>query len=131
EPEARLESIFETTDPAVLPLATMALEQQGIEYAVRGAGSLDALRLPPDGLDLAKSDATHAIVVRQENAGRAPRLLADPARRQDRGRGPDRPVRRGTGRERRRVADVGGRSAHGPIARRADPGAGTIPRRRA
>jgi processive 1,2-diacylglycerol beta-glucosyltransferase len=77
EPEATLESVFETTDPSVLPLATMALEQQGIEYAVRGAGSLDALRLPPAGLDLAKSDATHTIVVRQEDAVRARDLLAD------------------------------------------------------
>jgi hypothetical protein len=77
EPEAALESVFETTDPAVLPLATIALEQQGIEYAVRGAGSLDALRLPPAGLDLAKSDATHVIVVRQQDAVRARDLLAD------------------------------------------------------
>ena len=77
EPEATLESVFETTDPAVLPLATMALEQQGIEYTVRGGGTLDALRLPPDGLDLAKSDATHAIVVRKEDAVRARDLLAD------------------------------------------------------
>jgi len=76
-PEAILESVFETTDAAALPLATIALEQQGIEYAVRGGGTLDALRLPPDGLDLAKSDATHAIVVRKEDAVRARDLLAD------------------------------------------------------
>jgi hypothetical protein len=77
DPDVTLESVFETPDSAVLPLATMALEQQGIEFAVRGGGTLDALRLPPDGLDLAKSDAKHAIVVRKEDATRARELLAD------------------------------------------------------
>jgi processive 1,2-diacylglycerol beta-glucosyltransferase len=77
DPDATLESVFETQDSAALPLATVTLEQQGIEYAVRGGGTLDALRLPPDGLDLAKSDATHQIVVRKEDAARARELLAD------------------------------------------------------
>ncbi len=77
DPDVTLEPVFETTDPAVLPLATLALDQQGIEYTIRGAGTLDALRLPPDGLDVARSDAKHEIVVRHEDAGRARELLAD------------------------------------------------------
>jgi hypothetical protein len=107
EPEATLESIFETTDSAMLPLATIALEQQGIEYAVRGGGTLDALRLPPDGLDLAKSDATHAIVVRKEDAARARELLADLASAQAAGRA-------GTGAE--QPATASGRADPSPPA---------------
>lgn len=86
DPDVTLESIFETQDSAALPLATVTLEQQGIEYAVRGGGTLDALRLPPAGLDLAKSDATHQIVVRTEDATRARELLADLANGQAAGR---------------------------------------------
>jgi processive 1,2-diacylglycerol beta-glucosyltransferase len=77
DPDATLESVFETTDPAALPLATLTLEEQGIEYTVRREGSLDALRYPPGALDLARSDATHEILVRQEDAARARDLLAD------------------------------------------------------
>ena len=58
-----LESVFETQDSAVLPLATVTLEQQGIEYAVRGGGTLDALRLPPDRLDLANRRAEPMAIV--------------------------------------------------------------------
>ena len=31
-PDARLVQVFRTDDPALLPLATMALEGEGIEY---------------------------------------------------------------------------------------------------
>lgn len=43
-PDARLVSIFRTDDPGVLPLATMALEAEGIDYAVRNAGKADSLQ---------------------------------------------------------------------------------------
>lgn len=39
-----LVSIFKTEDPGVLPLATMALEAEGIEYSVRSAGKVDTLQ---------------------------------------------------------------------------------------
>lgn len=77
DPDVTLESVFETTDPAALPLATMALEEQGIEYTVRREGTLDALRYPAGALDLARSDASHEILVRREDAARARDLLAD------------------------------------------------------
>lgn len=77
DPDVELEPVFETVDPAILPLATMALDQHGIEYSVHGGGTLDALRLPPPGLDLAQSDARHELVVRKEDAARARELLAD------------------------------------------------------
>jgi processive 1,2-diacylglycerol beta-glucosyltransferase len=77
DPDVTLESVFETTDPAALPLATMTLEEQGIEYTVRREGTLDALRYPAGDFDLARSDATHEILVRREDAARARDLLAD------------------------------------------------------
>lgn len=77
DPETTLEPVFETADAAILPLATMALDQQGIQYSVQGAGSLDALRLPPPGLDVGRSDAKHELVVRREDAARAREILAD------------------------------------------------------
>jgi hypothetical protein len=77
DPDVTLEPVFETVDAAIVPLATMALDQNGIEYSVRAAGTLDALRLPPPGLDLALSDARHELVVRKEDAARARELLAD------------------------------------------------------
>jgi hypothetical protein len=77
DPETTLEPVFETTDAAILPLATMALDQQGIEYSVQGGGTLDALRLPPPGLDVGLSDARHELVVRKGDAPRAREILAD------------------------------------------------------
>jgi hypothetical protein len=77
DPDVTLEAVFETVDPAIMPLATMALDQAGIEYSVHGGGTLDALRLPPPGLDLALSDARHELVVRKDDADRARELLAD------------------------------------------------------
>jgi hypothetical protein len=77
DPDVTLETVFETADPALLPLATMTLDEQGIEYTVQGQGSLDALRYPPDVPDLARSDASHRIVVRKEDAARARELVAD------------------------------------------------------
>ena len=76
DPETTLEPVFETADAAILPLATMALDQQGIEYSVQGGGTLDALRLPPPGLDVGLSDARHELVVRK---GDAPRDYIDAA----------------------------------------------------
>jgi hypothetical protein len=37
-------SIFRTEDPGVLPLATMALDAEGIAYSVRSAGKADTLQ---------------------------------------------------------------------------------------
>jgi len=77
DPDATLVSVFSTLDPALLPLATMTLDEGGIEYVVRGAGSLDALRYSPGIPDPARSDATHEILVRTNDAARARDLTAD------------------------------------------------------
>jgi hypothetical protein len=44
QPEATLVSVFKTSDPGVLPLATMALEGEGIEYFVKNSGKSDSLQ---------------------------------------------------------------------------------------
>jgi hypothetical protein len=43
-PEATLVSVFKTSDPGLLPLATMALEGEDIEYFVKNAGKSDSLQ---------------------------------------------------------------------------------------
>ena len=43
-PDASLVSVFKTSDPGLLPLATMALEGEGIEYFVKNAGKSDSLQ---------------------------------------------------------------------------------------
>lgn len=40
----KLVSIFRTDDPGVLPLATMALDAEGIAHSVRSAGKADTLQ---------------------------------------------------------------------------------------
>jgi hypothetical protein len=42
-PDARLVSVFKTSDPGVLPLATMALDGEGLEYIVRNSGKVDSM----------------------------------------------------------------------------------------
>jgi hypothetical protein len=76
-PDASLVSVFETTDPALLPLAIMKLDEQGIEYTAEDDAALAALRYQPGVPDLARSDVVHRIIVRTEDAGRARELLAD------------------------------------------------------
>ena len=44
QPDGRLVSIFKTSDIGVLPLATMALEAEGIEYSIRSAGKADSMQ---------------------------------------------------------------------------------------
>jgi hypothetical protein len=44
QPDASLVSVFKTSDPGLLPLATMALEGEGIEYFVKNAGKSDSLQ---------------------------------------------------------------------------------------
>ena len=41
--DERLVSIFKTDDPGVLPLATMALDAEGIAYTVHNQGKVDSL----------------------------------------------------------------------------------------
>ena len=43
-PEATIVSVFKTSDPGLLPLATMALEGEDIEYFVKNSGKSDSLQ---------------------------------------------------------------------------------------
>lgn len=42
--DSNLVSIFRTDDPGVLPLATIALDAEGIAYSVRSAGKADTMQ---------------------------------------------------------------------------------------
>ena len=68
--------VFTTDDPAVLPLATMALENEGITYQVRHAGKDDSLQWM-----MGQTPTTRPVVldvmVASDVAARATELLAD------------------------------------------------------
>lgn len=77
DPAAELVAVFHITDGAVVPLATIALESAGIEYAIRANNIL----IPGIGKGSEHSgfdyDVPGDIVVRAEDAARARDLLAD------------------------------------------------------
>ena len=74
--DAKLESVFKTDDPAVLPLATMALDGEGIEYFVRHAGKSDSLQWMMSQDPTTRPIAVE-IVVGPDVAAKARELLAD------------------------------------------------------
>jgi len=74
--DIRAVRVFKTEDPAILPLATMALEAEGIEYVVKHAGKVDSL-----GWTLSQFPTNRPvvmeIVVGSDVASKAKELLAD------------------------------------------------------
>lgn len=72
--------VFTTDDPAVLPLATMALENEGIAYQVKNAGKHDSLQWM-----MGQTPTTRPVVldvfVAPDAAVRATEVLADLATR--------------------------------------------------
>jgi processive 1,2-diacylglycerol beta-glucosyltransferase len=74
--KAPLVAVFEAPDAAILPLATTALEQAGIEYGVRLGESrtLVGFGYP---VEFGDYQGGVEIVVRQSDAARAKDLLAD------------------------------------------------------
>ena len=74
--DGRLVSVFKTSDPGVLPLATMALEAEGIEYSLRSAGKADtmqwAMSQPPTNRPVVME-----ILVASDVATRARDLVID------------------------------------------------------
>ena len=74
--DGRLISVFQTSDPGVIPLATMALEAEGIEYSVRSAGKADTLQWtisqPPTNRPVVME-----ILVTSDVASRARDLVVD------------------------------------------------------
>jgi len=74
--DARLVQVFRTDDPALLPLATMALEAEQIEYQVRHAGTEDSFEW-----QMSQTPTTRPVVVEimvaSDVAARARDLLVD------------------------------------------------------
>ena len=75
-PDLNLTVIFTTSEPGLLPLATLALEQQHIEFATRLEGS-DALTAGGIAYRGHASEEPIEILVRQEDAARAREVLSD------------------------------------------------------
>ena len=71
-----LVAIFKTEDPGVLPLATMALEAEGIDYAIRSAGKADTLQWIMSQQPTIRPRVLE-IVVAQDVAARARDLVVD------------------------------------------------------
>jgi hypothetical protein len=75
-PEAPLVRVFRTDDPALLPLATMALEGEGIEYQVRHAGTEDSFEWQMSQTPTTRPVVVE-IVVASDVAAKARDLLVD------------------------------------------------------
>jgi len=75
-PEARLVQVFRTDDPALLPLATMALDGEGIEFHVRHAGTEDSFEWQMSQTPTTRPVVVE-IVVASDVAARARDLLVD------------------------------------------------------
>jgi hypothetical protein len=77
DPDADLISIFETTEPGVLPLAQIALDEAGIEYAVQNRGFVDQILGRRSSMTVGETDTPLHIVVRAEDEARAREVLRD------------------------------------------------------
>ena len=79
DPDAALVPIFDIKDGAVLPLAEIALETAGIEYAVRAPNMLIPGVTKGTGTEHTGFDrqVPGQILVRAEDAARARELLTD------------------------------------------------------
>jgi len=75
-PDATLVSVFKTSDPGVLPLATMALDGEGIDYFVKHAGKSDSLEWMMSQNPTARPIAVE-IMVGSDVASKARDLLVD------------------------------------------------------
>lgn len=69
-------SIFKTDDPAVLPLATMALESEGIQHFVKSEGKADSLNWQMSQTPTNRPMVME-ILVASDDADRARDLLKD------------------------------------------------------
>jgi hypothetical protein len=76
-PETPLVSVLVTEQPGLLPLAQMALEQDGIEYMVQNRGLSDQIIGHRSTMVVGQSKAPLEVLVRAEDASRARGLLHD------------------------------------------------------
>jgi Putative prokaryotic signal transducing protein len=74
-PETALVSVLVTEQPALLPLAQIALEQDGIEYMVQNRGLSDQIIGHRSTMAVGQSKAPLEVLVRTEDAARARALL--------------------------------------------------------
>jgi hypothetical protein len=74
-PSAALVSVLRTTQSGLLPLATLALEQNGIEYDVRDAGLAHQIVGYAQAAGSGPVDEPREIVVRAEDAAEARAIL--------------------------------------------------------
>ena len=77
DPDARLVAVLETTERGLLPLARMALEQEGIEYTVQNRGIADQIIGRRSSLTVGETDPPLLVVVRAEDEARARQVLRD------------------------------------------------------
>ncbi len=76
-PDAKFVVAFETTDPGVLPLAEIALQQAGIEYTIQNGGISDIILGARAGRRLRENERPIEVVVRAEDESRARECLDD------------------------------------------------------
>jgi Putative prokaryotic signal transducing protein len=69
--DADLVPVFETTEAALLPLASSALEQAGVEHAVQNRGVSDQILGHRSSMTVGETEAPLLIVVRAEDESRA------------------------------------------------------------
>ena len=77
DPEAELVAVLETTEVGLLPLARMALEQEGIEYVVKNRGLADQIIGRRSSMTVGETDAPLLVLVREEDEARAIAVLHD------------------------------------------------------
>jgi hypothetical protein len=77
DPEAELVAVLQTTEAGVLPVARMALEQEGIEYVVENRGLADQIIGRRSSMTVGETDAPLVILVREEDEARALAVLQD------------------------------------------------------
>ena len=77
DPDANLVSVFRTADAGLVPLATMALEAEKIEYLIRDSGRRRHDWTRDLGTSRPDPDSTVEILVSSSDASRARELLVD------------------------------------------------------
>ena len=75
--DADLVPVFETTEADLLPLASSALEQAGIEHSVQNRGISDQILGHRSSMTVGETGAPLLIVVRAEDETRAREALSD------------------------------------------------------
>lgn len=76
-PRAELVTVMETTETGLVPLARLALEQAGIEYAIRNRGIAEQIFGSRTSMTIGETDTPLLVVVRAEDEARALEALAD------------------------------------------------------